>query len=144
MLKSLIDHKYDNPIEPSASAIARCCMGGDGRGGGWGGWGCHVYASVSCVTFDPEKNKMLNERSLRGCHVSFTVLPSTLKTTHTWLGDFSSHGNSTTKKGVVRETEECEKGEGVVEQMSQDRSFYAQHMFVSFNTKLTRSLNRVN
>lgn len=35
----------------------------------WGGWG-HVYASVSCVTFDPEKNKMMNEQKLLGFCVS--------------------------------------------------------------------------
>lgn len=35
----------------------------------WGGRG-HVYASVSCVTFDPEKNKMMNEQKLLGFCVS--------------------------------------------------------------------------
>lgn len=102
--KSLIDHEY----EIWSSHLRLQSITAVWVGGRWGWWGIgsHVYANVSSVTFDSEKNKVMNEGSR---HASLLNVIH-VETTHTWLGDFSSHGNSTAKMGLPGKRQSVKRG----------------------------------
>lgn len=132
--KSLIDHEYEIWLSHlRLQSITAVWVGG--RDGG--GIGSHVYANVSSVTFDPEKNKVMNEGSR---HASLLNVIH-VETTHTWLGDFSSHGNSTAKMGLPGKRQSVKRGRGRRAELRKNKLVEAGVLCTArlfFNTKINK------